>query len=259
MNYSNILERLIAIVKEASSFMMDPFFVTVKGSLSNIVTSNDASVQMYIKTRLQDLLPDSGFICEEGDYNSIKNNTWIIDPIDGTANYSRGIDFCAISVALKQNNDISIGVVYLPFKGELFTAIQGKGAFYNGKRIEVSLRSFEDSILCSSLCAYHKKNMKVCSKIINETFLQCNDVRRFGSAATELCYIALGRCELFYEYELSPWDYAAASLILREAGGSLSTSHGKELEYNHNTGIIAANNESNLKRLYNVVSKHVKH
>lgn len=88
--------------------------------------------------------------------------------------------------------------------------------------------------------------------------MQCNDVRRFGSAATELCYIALGRCELFFEYELSPWDYAAASLILREAGGFLSTSQGKELEYNNNTGIIAANNDANMKRLFNIVSKYIK-
>ena len=100
--------------------------------------------------------------------------------------------------------------------------------------------------------------MELCSKIINDTFLLCNDVRRFGSAATELCYIALGRCELFFEYELSPWDYAAASLILKEAGGSLLTSQGKELEYYHNTGIIAANNDVNLKQLNTIVAKYIK-
>lgn len=140
----------------------------------------------------------------------------------------------------------------------MFTAVYGEGACYNGKQITVSRRVFEDSIFCSSLCAYHKENMELCSKIINETFLQCNDVRRFGSAATELCYIALGRCELFFEYELSPWDYAASSLILREAGGFILTSHGKELDYYHKTGIIAANNEANLKRLINIVSKYIK-
>lgn len=258
MIYTNLLEKLTDIVREASSLMKESFEVSTKGILSNIVTTNDKAVQEYIKPRLKELLPDSGFICEEDDYNSIRKNTWIIDPIDGTANYSRGIDLCAISVALKQDANITLGVVYLPFKDELFSAIQGNGALYNGKRITVSPRAFEDSILCSSLCAYHKENMEVCSRIINESFLQCNDVRRFGSAATELCYIALGRCELFFEYDLSPWDYAAASLILREAGGCLTTSQGKELEYNHNTGIIAANDDANLKRLYNIVAKYVK-
>lgn len=258
MNYTNVLDRLTGIVREAFTLMKGTYEVTPKGSPSNIVTTNDRAVQEYLKTRLRELLPESGFLCEEDDYSTERNNTWIIDPIDGTTNYSRGIDLCAISVALKQDANITLGVVYLPFKDEMFTAVQGEGAYYNGKRINVSQRTFEDSILCSSLCAYHKENMELCSKIINDTFLQCNDVRRFGSAATELCYIALGRCELFFEYELSPWDYAAASLILEEAGGCISTSHGKELGYNHNTGIIAANTDANLEQLYEIVSKYVK-
>jgi len=258
MDITNLLESVTGTVREASTLMNKPFEVTHKGNLSNIVTTNDRIVQECLKTRLQDLLPDSGFLCEEDDFNYVRKNTWIIDPIDGTANYSRGIDFCAISVALVQEGKTLMGVVYLPFKDEMFTSIVGKGAYCNHKRINVSRRTFDDSIFCSSLCAYHKENMALCSKIINETFLQCNDVRRFGSAATELCYIAMGRCELFFEYELSPWDYASASLILREAGGYLTDIHGKALDYDHNTGIIAANNMANLKHLGNIVAKYVK-
>ena len=108
--------------------MKDSFEVTQKGNLSNIVTTNDRSIQEFLKKRLKELLPESGFLCEEEDYCTIKEKTWIIDPIDGTANYSRGIDMCAISVALLQEENPLLGVVFLPFKDELFTAANGKGA-----------------------------------------------------------------------------------------------------------------------------------
>lgn len=111
--------------------MKGTYEVTPKGSLSNIVTTNDRAVQEYLKTRLRELLPESGFICEEDDYDTVRKNTWIIDPIDGTTNYSRGIDLCAISVALMQDANITLGIVYLPFMDEMFTAVQGEGAYYN--------------------------------------------------------------------------------------------------------------------------------
>ena len=148
--------------------------------------------------------------------------TWIIDPIDGTANYSRGIAQCAISVALKHAADIVLGVVYLPRTGELFTARRGCGAWLNGRRITVSARPFANAVMCTALPVYHKEHTGLCSAIIRDVFMQCNDIRRFGAAAPELCYLAMGRCELYFEYMLSPWDFAAASLIVTEAGGMLA-------------------------------------
>ena len=253
----NITE-LINIIREASKLMLNDFEISQKDGFSNIVTSSDIAVQEFLCERLAQLLPGSGFICEEEDINDATHEyTWIIDPIDGTANYSRGIGQCAICVGLRHNDHMEMSVVYLPRTNELFHAERGKGAFLNGKPIHVSDRPFQNGIMCTALAVYHKEYAKVCSDIICDTFLQCNDIRRFGAAAPELCYLAMGRCELYFEYLLSPWDYAAASLILTEAGGCLSDLHGQPLTCITPSGVLAANTKENLDRLTSIVSKHI--
>ena len=238
----NITE-LINIIREASKLMLNDFEISQKDGFSNIVTSSDIAVQDFLCKRLASLLPSSGFICEEEDINDASHEyTWIIDPIDGTANYSRGIE---------------MSVVYLPRTNELFHAERGKGAFLNGKPIHVSDRPFQNGIMCTALAVYHKEFTKVCSDIICDTFLQCNDIRRFGAAAPELCYLAMGRCELYFEYLLSPWDYAAASLILTEAGGTISDLHGNPVTCTTPSGILAANTKENLYKLVGIVEKHI--
>lgn len=111
--------------------------------------------------------------------------------------------------------------------------------------------------MCTALAVYRKEYARLCSEIILDTFLQCNDIRRFGSAAPELCYLAMGRCELYFEYQLSPWDYAAASLIVEEAGGSLSALDGSPLSLTHPSGVLAANCSQNLQRLQGIVRQHL--
>ena len=253
------IKELINIVKEASKLMLlDNFEISQKDGFSNIVTSSDIAVQEFLCERLASLLPGSGFICEEEDINDASHEyTWIIDPIDGTANYSRGIGQCAICVGLRHNGHMEMSVVYQPRTNELFHAERGKGAFLNGKPIHVSDRPFQNSIMCTALAVYHKEYAKVCSDIICDTFMQCNDIRRFGAAAPELCYLAMGRCELYFEYLLSPWDYAAASLILTEAGGCLSDLQGNALTCITPSGVLAANTKENLDRLTSIVSKHI--
>jgi len=254
-----MMKELIRIVKQASSLMLtDGFDILEKDGVTNIVTSSDMAVQEFLKTELSILLPGSGFLCEEEDKHQLgKEYTWIIDPIDGTANYSRGIDQCAICVGLQHNKDMEMSVVYLPRTNELFSAEKGKGAFLNGKPIHVSKRPFSNSLFCTALAVYHKEAAQLCSDIIVDTFMQCNDLRRFGAAAPELCYLAMGRCELYFEYLLSPWDYAAASLILTEAGGSLSDLQGNALTCITPSGVLAANTKENLDRLTSIVSKHI--
>ena len=219
------IQQLIAIVKEASKRMIvDHFSIMEKGGCENIVTSSDLAVQHYLCERLSEELPGCGFLCEEEDQWTVATTyTWIIDPIDGTANYSRGIQHCAICVGLREGDQMIMSVVYLPRTNELFHAERGKGAFLNGQPIHVSQRTFKQSILCTALAVYHKEFAPCCANIILDTFMQCNDIRRFGAAAPELCYLAMGRCELYFEYQLSPWDFAAASLIVEEAGGHLYT------------------------------------
>ena len=241
--------------------MTEDFSISQKGSAANIVTSSDIAVQDFLCERLSGLLPDCGFICEEEDIHDSKHEyLWIIDPIDGTANYSRGIRECAICVGLWHNQAMEMAAVYLPRTDELFTAERGKGAFLQlpktgkpAQQIHVSQRPFEDAIMCTALSVYRKEYARISSEIILETFLQCNDIRRFGSAASELCYLALGRCELYFEYLLSPWDFAAASLILEEAGGVLCDLEGHPLRYTAPTGVLAANSEEHLRRLVEIV------
>jgi len=251
-----MLEALKDIVRQASSLMLkDDFDINQKDGYANIVTSSDVAVQDFLKEKLALLLPDSGFLCEEEDMHDLNHPyTWIIDPIDGTANYSRGIRECAICVGLKHDAVMEMAVVFLPRTNELFHAVRGQGAFLNDRPIHVSNRPFANSILCTALSVYHKEYTDICSQIIVEAFKQCNDIRRFGAAAPELCYLAMGRCELYFEYILSPWDYAAASLILEEAGGCLSDLTGHPLPLTLPTGVLAANSRENLGRLLKITS-----
>ncbi|MCQ2146644.1 MAG: hypothetical protein MJZ16_03915 [Bacteroidales bacterium] len=248
------LEDIVAVVKKESSLMVTDHFEVMKtDGYANIVTSSDVAVQKFLCVELSTLLPGCGFICEEEDmYTEEKQYTWIIDPIDGTANYSRGIPECAISVALKKDADIIMGVVYNPYQEALFTAQKEAGAFYNGRKIEVSQKPFENGILCCALSLYHKQYTDICSRFIVKSYSQCNDVRRFGAASLEICYLAMGRCDLYFEYMLSPWDYAAASLVLTEAGGCLCAYHGETLQYKKPTMVMGANSKQNLERLVEI-------
>jgi len=251
-------------VIEASRLMVtDGFSISQKQGASNIVTSSDIAVQEFLRQRLSTLLPGSGFICEEEDIHDLSHEyVWIIDPIDGTANYSRGIHECAICVGLQHAGTMEMGAVYLPRTDELFTAERGRGAFLHhpqtgkpSQQIHVSERPFPDAIMCTALPVYYKEYAEVCADIIRETFLQCNDIRRFGAAAPELCYVAMGRCEMYFEYLLSPWDFAAASVILEEAGGMLCNLEGQPLQFTHRSGVLAANNKESLDRLVSIVQK----
>lgn len=260
------MKKLYDIVVEASGLMLtDSFSISQKQGAANIVTSSDIAVQEFLRQRLSALMPGSGFICEEEDVHDVKHDyVWIIDPIDGTANYSRGIRECAVCVGLMHAGKMEMAAVYLPRTDELFTAERGKGAFLHhpqtgkpSQQICVSQRPFQDAIMSTALPVYHKEYASVCSDIIRETFLQCNDIRRFGAAAPELCYLAMGRSELYFEYLLSPWDFAAASLILEEAGGILCNREGQPLRFTQSSGVLAANNRENQDRLLSIVKRYV--
>ncbi|MCM1452656.1 MAG: inositol monophosphatase [Clostridium sp.] len=254
------IDLLRSVVREASALMVDrPEKVMQKEGYENIVTSSDVNVQNFLKEELSRLMPGSGFLCEEEDMHDLRHEcVWIIDPIDGTANYARGLQHCAISVALARNGRVEMGAVYLPRTGEMFSAQRGAGAFLNGAPLHVSGRVFADSILFTALPVYHKEHTAECAAIIAEAFARCNDVRRLGAAAPELCYVAAGRCDLYFEYLLSPWDFAAASLILEEAGGALLRPDGLPIDPAKPSGVIAANSAENLSALAEITKKHLK-
>ena len=128
----------------------------------------------------------------------------------------------------------------------------------NGTPIFVSDKKFENGILCTAMSLYKKELANQCSKIIYEIYMQCNDFRRFGSCALELCYLAAGMCDLYFEIRVFPWDYAAASLILSEAGGVVSSLDGDKLSFDKPTLLLGANNYDNHIRLKKIVAKYIK-
>ncbi len=257
--YLNIKERLIEITKEvADAIRSAPYEIEEKGDVKNIVTTNDITSQRMLVERLSSLIPGSQFFCEEEGLQCTDGEfIWVIDPIDGTTNYSRGIPECAISVALLHNGEAVVGVVRSILDSEVYAAVKGCGATLCGEPIRASSRSFAEGILCTAMSLYKKEHAKVCSDIIYEAYMRCNDVRRFGGCAKELCYLAAGRVDLYFEIRVFPWDFAAAALILKEAGGVLKGLGDKEASMTAPTVAIAANNEENYRILADIVNKHL--
>lgn len=263
MIYHKCMESLLNKVKEiviaSSKYFFDSFDVNEKDNKDNVVTTADLAIQNYLIEELGKLLPGSGFYCEEEDKSDIdKEYIWIIDPIDGTYNFARNIPGSCISVALKHNDGIIIGVVYNPISKELFSSELGKGAFLNDKKISVSQVPFNKALFSGSLCLYHKEYSKMCSDIILDIVNEASDTRRYGSSALELCYIACGRLDLLFEFRLYPWDIAAARLILKEAGGYISREDGREFNYIDYCPCVAANSKENINKLMSIVNKHIK-
>ena len=254
-----MLQKVVDIVKEASALMSpDHFTVMQKNGLANLVTSSDLAVQHFLTERLAALLPGCGFLCEEEDFRDLEEEyVWIIDPIDGTANYARGIADCCISVALARRGALQLGVVYSPRRSELYTAEIGKGACCNGRPIHVSDRPLADGLFCTAMSTYRKEYAKTCSDIIYDIYMQSNDLRRWGSAAVELCLLASGVVELYFEMRLQPWDYAAAMLVLHEAGGYIAAWNGAAPSLTRSSLVIAANRADSLGTMLATVHLHL--
>lgn len=254
-----MVSRIVEIVKEASNIMLKrEFDVEQKGNLSNLVTSADVAVQTFLKDRLTRLVEGSVFLGEEGEIpDTDVEYLWVNDPIDGTANFARDMGLSVISVALIKDGKPYIGVIYHPYRDECFTAIKGEGAYLNGRRIYVSDRPFERGMLCSAMSLYEKRYAKQCFNIIEKVYAEADDLRRLGTAALELCELACGRVDLYFEARLSIWDYAAGMLIITEAGGYVEVMFEDELQYSRPAGFIAANNEENFNHLKEIVYSEI--
>ena len=232
--------------------------ISQKGNASNYVTNADVNVQNYLIEKLQTLLPGSAVIGEE-DADTFQNSeyAWVIDPIDGTSNFIRGLGLSVISVALLKNASPYIGVIFFPYRDEMFWAKEGEGAFLNGTPIHVSDRDFVHSHLCSAMSLYDKSLAKPCFNIIERIYSQSDDLRRLGSAALELAFLAAGRVELYFEIRVFPWDAAAAAILVREAGGFVEFMFHNSLPLKEPFGIIAANSKENFERLRAIVYEEI--
>lgn len=250
-----IINEVKNAIKEASSIMMKrDFVVNEKGDASNLVTSSDIAVQKLLEEKLTEILPGSTFFGEEGDVpEDVTEYLWVNDPIDGTSNFARDMGLSVISVALLKNMEPILGVVYNPYRDEMFWAVKGEGAFLGDKPIKVSNKEWRKSMLCSAMSLYDKSLAKPCFNIIEKIYGETDDLRRLGTAALEMCELAAGRVELYFEIRLSPWDYAAASLIIKEAGGYCEMMFHDVMPLNKPSGVIAANSKENFERLKTVV------
>ncbi len=216
--------------------------VTEKTSPADFVTKYDTAVQAYLKKELLSLLPEADFLGEEGEQETLSAEwTFIVDPIDGTANFVRGFGHSNISVALAKNGATEYAVVYNPYREELYTAQRGKGAFLNGQPIRVSDTDTAHALLMCGSTAYDRELTDKHFAIMRALYDRVADYRRHGSAALDLCYVAAGRIDVFFECRLRPWDIAAASLLIEEAGGCITQMDGSPLKVTENCSIFAAN------------------
>ena len=204
-----------------------------KSGRRDLVTKYDREVQAELYRILSGEYPHAGFIGEEGDMREgiSSDMVFIIDPIDGTANFSKGLKYSCISVCCMVGGVPSVGVVYNPFLDEMFSAVRGGGATLNGEKISVTGESLADSIVIFGTSPYNAELTDLTFDRLRRVFNKCLDVRRTGSAALDLCYAACGRCGVFFEAILALWDYAAGVLIVEEAGGICITLDKKVHDY----------------------------
>ncbi|MBQ3532196.1 MAG: inositol monophosphatase [Oscillospiraceae bacterium] len=213
-----------------------------KTNPADVVTKYDTAVQAYLRRELLTLMPEAGFLGEEGDHEALTQEwVFIVDPIDGTTNFVRNMGHSNISIALAKNGIAQYGVVYNPFRDELFAAQLGGGAMLNGNPVRVSENDATHAILLSGSTAYDRELTDRHFAIMRALYDRCADYRRFGAAALDLCDLACGRAEVFFECRLRPWDIAAGSLILTEAGGIITQLDGSPVNVLENCSIFATN------------------
>jgi myo-inositol-1(or 4)-monophosphatase len=184
------------------------------------VSEVDKACEAEIVREISRYYPDHAFLCEEGGKTGDSEYVWVIDPLDGTSNYLHGIPHFAVSIAQQVKGRTEHAVVYDPIRDELFTASKGSGAFLNSKRIRVSARSgLEGAVLATAFPFRHREHLQAYAKVFQAVFSKVEDFRRAGTASLDLAWVAAGRMDGYFEVALKPWDVAAGTLIVREAGG----------------------------------------
>ncbi len=239
------------ISNEAKQFSSDS--VESKG-LHDFVSFVDKTAEKQLVDRLKIILPGAGFIAEEQTetYQSEQYN-WVIDPLDGTTNFIHGLMPYAISVALMEKDEVILGIIYEISRGEMFYAWKGSKAYLNGKEISVTrANKVSDSLIATGFPYYDYDRLPKFMKTLDFFMRNSHGLRRLGSAATDLAYVACGRFDAFYEYSLSPWDVAAGVIIVQQAGGKVSDFDGGN-NYVFGNEIIATNNN-----IFNEFLKNIK-
>ena len=262
MDYEKLCIEVQNIARETGSFIrkeqknITTANIEFKGAAS-LVTYVDKTAEKKIVASLKKLVPFSGFVAEEGTatFNREKY-TWFIDPLDGTTNYIHGLAPHSVSIALAENNKLVMGVVYEIGANELFYAWKNSPAFLNGNEIRVSTRSkSQDALVATGFPYYDFERIDDYIAAMQQLMTSTRGIRRFGSAAVDLSYIAAGRFDAFFEHALHAWDLAAGVFILQQAGGKTTDFDGGE-NWLFGGQIISANN-SYFDEFYEIVNKHL--
>ncbi len=242
-----LLSKISALVKTCGCIVLqadrDGMDIDSKVGIANFVTEYDRMVQERLRIGLLHICPKASFVGEEGEQSAFREQgkCFIVDPIDGTTNFIKDYHMSAISVAMTEDGELQLAVIYNPYTDELFTAQRGKGAFCNGKRIFVSKQPLENGIVLFGTSPYNATLSKQSFEMAYDYCQKALDIRRSGAAVIDFTSIACGRAELFFELELSPWDYAAGTLLVREAGGIVTTVDGGEITLDKPCSILARN------------------
>ncbi len=202
--------------------------ISYKGK-ANLVTQADLESQESILAILKRRLPDHDYKAEEAAVKSTGSDfVWVIDPLDGTTNYAHGYPACCVSIGLLHKGSPLLGGVYDPFRDECFTAEKGGGAKLNGKAIRTSrIRTLDKALLVTGFAYDRARRSRYYVEFYRKFMIRCHDVRRSGTAALDMAWIAAGRAEGFWEFNLAPWDVAAGLLLVTEAGGKVTDFNGK--------------------------------
>lgn len=218
------------IIREAGALLLSYFHKPLSFKQKknrDIVTSADVACEKYLIEKLKDVIPQAAFFAEESGHSGSNDYCWVIDPLDGTRNFFHGLSYFSISIALTYKNDPIFGLILHPILDELFYAFKGYGAFLNGTPIKVSASATLEQAFC--LVGFpHEKNTTTLS-VLQEIWSQIGAFRQLGSIALDQVNIACGRADALFFEKLSWWDIAAGSLIIKEAGGYLSTFQGEPI------------------------------
>lgn len=241
--YKEVLEEAAG---EAAKILLDnfdtDFKISRKKHYSDLVTEVDKKSEARIIEVIHSHFPEHNVLSEEiGNLNKNSEYVWIVDPIDGTVNYAHSVPIFCVSIALEIKKEVKLGLVYNPVSGEKFFSEKGKGAYLGVKKISVSnISSLKDGLLVTGFPYGAKDNMYHCIDHFNNFIKIGLPIRRLGSAALDMCYVASGRFDGFWEVSLNPWDVAAGYLILNEAGGKLTDFTGNKYSI-YNKEILASN------------------
>lgn len=246
------------IVREAAKLFADrdaAIQIKEKGAC-DFVTAVDEAVQKYIQGELKQNYPEIQFLGEESSDTEVDMDgaLWVLDPVDGTTNLIHDYKRSAISLALLNKGEIIAAIIYDPYLDEMYCAQKGKGAFLNEEQISVSeATTMKESLITFGTSPYFKSEAPNLFRTLEKIYMDCQDIRRTGSAALDLAHIACGRIDGFFEKKLKIWDFAAGTLIIREAGGAVFDYDGKDRTMER-MGDVVAGNKKIAKILVDTVS-----